>query len=140
MLTFITVDSIENFNLNSQLMQLIRFYILEFKGLLPLLCSRVNQVKYFFLFWGFLFTYEQLTISFNPPVAKRSGCHPLGVFFNFSREWGEISRQTYFLAVGSSLGHLSMKKILGWSCHFGPTIRQREGTGRVATTPPPTMS
>ena len=30
-------------------------------------------------------------------------------FSSFSREWGELLFQTKFLAVGTSLGHLSMK-------------------------------
>ena len=32
-------------------------------------------------------------------------------FSNFSREWEELSSQTKFLAVGSSLGQQSMKKV-----------------------------
>ena len=32
-------------------------------------------------------------------------------FSSFSHEWGELLFQTKFLAVGTSLGHLSMKKI-----------------------------
>ena len=37
-------------------------------------------------------------------------------FSPFSREWGELLFQANFLAVGISLGHLSMKKIFSyWS-------------------------
>ena len=42
--------------------------------------------------------------------------------------------QANFLAVGTSLGHLSTKKIFyDWSYHLGAKIGQREGAG-VATT------
>ena len=48
---------------------------------------------------------------------------------NFSREWEELFLQTKFLAVGSSLGHLSMKKFSDQTYCLGSKIRQREGTG-----------
>ena len=53
--------------------------------------------------------------DYNPPMAKGGGggggCHPLTGFSSFSREWEELFWQTKFLAVvGSSLGHVSMKK------------------------------
>ena len=61
---------------------------------------------------------------FNTPMAKGEGgggrgegggggevdATPTG-FFNFSREWEELFLQTKFLAVGSSLANLAMKKI-----------------------------
>ena len=56
--------------------------------------------------------------SFNPPMAKAvgggggGGCHPSTGFPNFSQKWEELFLQTTFLGVGSSLGHLSMKKFL----------------------------
>ena len=40
-------------------------------------------------------------------------------FPNFSREWKELLLQTKFLAVGSSLEHLSMKKFLDRSYRLG---------------------
>ena len=49
-------------------------------------------------------------------------------FSNFSREWEEFL-QTKFLAVASSLGHLSMKKFSDWTFCLGSKIRQREGAG-----------
>ena len=64
MLTPDIVDFIEN--LNSQLMQMTRFKILELKRLFPLLCSARfwdNQVKYLFLLLVFFCTQEQFTIS-----------------------------------------------------------------------------
>ena len=39
-------------------------------------------------------------------------------FSNFSQKWEELFLQTKFLAVGSSLGHLSMKNFF----HIGPAI------------------
>ena len=65
MLRLDIVDFLENFN--SQLMQSIRFKILEFKRLFPLLCStrfwghQPGQRSFCFLF--FLCTHEQFTIS-----------------------------------------------------------------------------
>ena len=52
---------------------------------------------------------------------------PNRFFCNFSREWEEFLLQTKFLAIGSSLGHLSMKKFRS-DC-LGSKIRQREGAG-----------
>ena len=48
---------------------------------------------------------------------------------NFSREWEEPFLQTKFLAVGSSLRHLSMKNFSDQTYRLGSKIRQREGTG-----------
>ena len=49
----------------------------------------------------------------NPPMAKGGGgwmpLPPTG-FSNFSQKWEELSLQTKLLPLGSSLGHLSMKK------------------------------
>ena len=39
------------------------------------------------------------------------GCHPLNKFSSFSQKWKELSLQTKFFPVGSSLGHLPMKKV-----------------------------
>ena len=46
-----------------------------------------------------------------------------------SREWEELLFQTKFLAVGTSLGHLSIQNYSDWSWHLGSKIRQREGAG-----------
>ena len=59
---------------------------------------------------------------------------PQRVFPVFSREWEELLFQTKFLAVGTSLGHLSTKKFSDWSCRLGPKIRKREGAEEVVTT------
>ena len=67
-------------------------------------------------------------------MAKGGGCHPPTVISNFSRERKELCLQTKFLAVGSPLGHLSMKKFFSRTYRLGSKIRQREGAGRVATT------
>ena len=51
-------------------------------------------------------------ISFNPPMAKGGGggCHPPQQVFPISLRNGKSFLQTKFLPVGSSLGHLPMKK------------------------------
>ena len=49
--------------------------------------------------------------------------------FTVSLGNGESFKQTNLLAVGSSLGRLSMKKFSDWSYCLGPKIRQREGAG-----------
>ena len=47
----------------------------------------------------------------NPPMAKGGVWIPPPTgFFNFSQKWEELFLQTKFLPVGSSLGHLLMKK------------------------------
>ena len=62
-------------------------------------------------------------------------------FSSFSREWEELLLQTKFLAVGSSLGHLSMKKFFRSDPLSCPKIRQREGAGRGGGgQPPPSRS
>ena len=86
MLRLDIVDFIEDFN--SQLMQLTRFKILEFKALIPLLCST--------WFWGqpggislfvscfFLFrTHEQFTISLKYSRNRIYSCHLTPVYINF---------------------------------------------------------
>ena len=56
----------------------------------------------------------------NPPMAEGVGCSPHpNRFSSFSREWEEVLFQAKYLARGSSLGHLSMKKffrsdLLSW--------------------------
>ena len=57
-------------------------------------------------------------------------------FSNFSLEWEELLLQTKFLAVGSSLGHLSRKKFSDQTYHLGSKIRQREDAGAGVTTTP----
>ena len=57
-------------------------------------------------------------------------------FPNFSREWEELSLQTKFLAVGSSLGHLSIKNFSDRTYRLGSKIRQREGVGGGGNHPP----
>ena len=48
---------------------------------------------------------------------------------SFFREWEELFLRTKFLAVGSSLRYLSIKKFSDRTHRFGPKIRQREGAG-----------
>ena len=55
------------------------------------------------------------------------GCHFSNRFFQFFSGMGRSFLQTKFLAVGSSLGHLSMKRFLDWTHRLGPKTRQREG-------------
>ena len=50
-------------------------------------------------------------------------------FSSFSREWEEFLFQTKFLAVVSSLGHLSIKNFSDRTNRLGSKIRQREGAG-----------
>ena len=57
-------------------------------------------------------------------------------FSSFSREWGELLFQTKLLAVGTSLGHLSMKKFSDWSYHLVPKVRQREDAEGCGNQPP----
>ena len=57
-------------------------------------------------------------------------CHPPASFSSFSREWEKLLFQTKFLAVGSSLGHLSIKNFSDRTYHLGPKIRQREDAGQ----------
>ena len=58
---------------------------------------------------------------------------PQEFFSSSSREWEELSFQTKFLAIGSSLGHLSMKKF-----QIGPIILAlRLDKGRVLQPSPP---
>ena len=67
---------------------------------------------------------------FSPPPPPP----PLSTgFSNFSHEWEEL-----FLPVGSSLGHLSMKKFSDWTYGLGSKIRQREGAGGSNQPPSPT--
>ena len=47
----------------------------------------------------------------NPPMAKRGGVDAPNRFFQFFSEMGRAFLKTKFSAVGSSLGHLSMKKV-----------------------------
>ena len=47
----------------------------------------------------------------------------------FSQEWEELLFQTKFLAVVSSLGHLSIKKFSDRTNRLGSKIRQTEGAG-----------
>ena len=49
--------------------------------------------------------------TINPPMAKGVDATPPPTgFSNFSQKWEKLSLETKFLPVGSSLGHLSMKK------------------------------
>ena len=61
------------------------------------------------------------------------GCHPQQ-FFRFSQKWEELFMQTEFFSVGSSLGHLSMKKFSDRTFRLGSKIRQREGAGEQKLT------
>ena len=88
MLRLDIVDFIENFN--SQLMQLTRFKILEFKRLFPLFCST--------RFWGqpgeislfvscfFFSTHEQFTVSLKYSRNRNVtySCHLTPLKINFS--------------------------------------------------------
>ena len=68
----------------------------------------------------------------------KGGRHCPKAFSSFSREWGELLLETNFLAVDTSLGHLSMKKFPDCRYRVGPKIEQKRVPGRVATPPPPT--
>ena len=58
------------------------------------------------------------------------GClPPPNGFSYFSSDWGELLFRTYFLAVGTSLGHLSMKKFSNPTYRVGPKIRPRDRVG-----------
>ena len=60
----------------------------------------------------------------NPLMANR-GVHPPPQI-NFSSQWGEVLFQTNFVFVGTSLGHLSMKK----KFPIWPTVfAQKESVG-----------
>ena len=71
-------------------------------------------------------------------MAKRGGWMPPPTgFSNFSREWEELFMQTKFLAVASSLGHLSMKNFSDQTYRLGSKIKQREGAEGSQPPPPP---
>ena len=86
MLRLDIVDFIQNFN--SQLMQLTRFKILEFKRLFPLLCST--------RFWGqpgeisrslfvscFFYTHKQFTINLKYSRNRTYSCTLTPLYINF---------------------------------------------------------
>ena len=50
-------------------------------------------------------------------------------FFQFFSGMGRVFLQTKFLAAGSSLGHMSMKKFSDRTYRLGSKITQKEGTG-----------
>ena len=86
MLRLDIVDFIENFN--SQLMQLTRFKILEFKRFFRcfvLQGSGVKQVKYLFLFLVFFFfcAHEQFAISLKYSRSRTYSCHLTPLYINF---------------------------------------------------------
>ena len=67
---------------------------------------------------------------YEPSDGQGGGCHHPNRFFQFFSEMGRAFPQTKFLPVGSSLGHLSMKKFFrsdlpSWLYK----IRQKEGVG-----------
>ena len=85
MLRLDIIDFIENFN--SQLMQLTRFKILEFKGLFPLLCSarfccQPGEIS-LFVSCFFFCTHEQLTISLKYSRKRTYSCHLTPLYINF---------------------------------------------------------
>ena len=65
-------------------------------------------------------------LELNPLMAGWGGGWmpppPTG-FSSFSGEWEELLLETKFLAVASSLGHLSMKKFSHWTYCLGTKIR-----------------
>ena len=63
------------------------------------------------------------------------GYHPSTGIFKLFLGMERAFLQTTFLAVGSSLGHLSMKKNSDLTYRLGSKIRQREGAEGLATTP-----
>ena len=68
-------------------------------------------------------------------MANRGGPPPPQI--NFSSQWGEVLFQTNFVFVGTSLGHLSMKKKI----QIGPTMfAQKESVGDPPSTPPWALS
>ena len=69
------------------------------------------------------------------PSNGQGGMPPSKGFFSLSGEWGGLLFQTKFLAVGTSLGHLSMKNFLDWIYCLVPKIRQGEGAEGVAINP-----
>ena len=86
MLRLDIVDFIENFN--SQLTQLTRFKILEFKRLFPLLCSarfwgQPGEISLFVSCFFFFCTHEQFTISLKYSRNRRYSCHLTPLYINF---------------------------------------------------------
>ena len=73
----------------------------------------------------------------NPPMAKGGGggvdTNPPTGFSNFSQNWEEVYLQTKFLPVGSSLGHLSMKKF----CRLALILDKGMGAGGGGWQTPP---
>ena len=63
----------------------------------------------------------------NPPPNR---------FFQFFWGMGRAVLLSKFLAIGSSLGHLSIKKFLDRTYRLGPKIKQKEGAGGQPPPPP----
>ena len=85
MLRLDIVDFIENFN--SQLIQLTRFKILEFKRLFPLLCStrlwgQPGEIS-LFVSCFFFCTHEQFTISLKYSRNRTYSCTLTPLYINF---------------------------------------------------------
>ena len=60
-------------------------------------------------------------------MAKRGGGGGATGFSHFSQKWEELLLQIKFFPVGSSLGHLPMKKFPSRTYRLGSKIRQSEG-------------
>ena len=89
MLRLDIVDFIENFN--SQLMQLTRFKILEFKRLFPLLCStrfcgQPGEISLFVSCFFFLCTHEQFTIYLKYSRNRTYSRHLTPLYINFGSD------------------------------------------------------
>ena len=88
MLRLDIVDFLENFN--SQLMQLTRSKILEFKRLFPLLCSSrfLSQPGEISLFVScfFICTHEQFTVSLKYSRNRTYSCTLTPLYINFKSD------------------------------------------------------
>ena len=99
---------------------------------------RIYMLKYLFVKRCWSYVIKQVTqvdvktLTLRWPRGRVEDAPPSRTgFSNFSQKWQELSLQTKFLPVGSSLGHLPMKQFSNRTYRLGSKIKQREGAREV---------